>query len=553
MLKIPLSPKMRFCCVQALGLTSLFLATVAQGTLPGPPGEAPVTVIDLHAHVFNAHDLPLAGLLNALGAPLGVNVALAKVINAATVDDLDGPMPNVVSPLTLTSEGMGEEFLKNAQSRSGDPDLSSLFAVLRPEERDQLFEFVGESSDPELEKLNALKGVELEVEVLTRAMAKIGFPPEEHGEKKSDELSLKANLPGYLSFLGVMMNGNVRIARQLESTEYPAVDLFIHHMMDMEKAYAAKPVVPFSQQVTRMAKLDRRFGGKFLHFTAYDPFRGEDALPSVIRGLKAGAVGVKFYPPSGYSAVNNQLPPKPSRFKPGSRKRWFSRYENLDAAQLDSLNEKLFAYCETHSIPIFTHCTPSGFEADDGYGGMANPKYWAVVLKKHKKLRLCFGHAGGHSYWFPAATPNVVEKAEADFGEQVVNLCLEYPHVYCEVAYLDQILSEAGKTAFKAKLASVIDKPSKDGTWKFGNKLMYGSDWHMIHKEPRHKEYPQAFNGLFTDAPLKRWQRAFFARNALDYLEFKKVIEKPWVTKDQKKYWQQLMTDSAAGPASGTE
>ncbi|HRH96709.1 MAG TPA: amidohydrolase family protein [Prosthecobacter sp.] len=543
--------------VQAVTLTGLFLASLGRAELPGPSGEPPIQVIDVHTHVFNGHDLPLAGLLNALGAPLGVSGALAKVFNAITpTDDLDGPMPDAAFFTAATSQNIGNLLLKNAQSNTGDSELESLFSILPPDERDELLEFVGKSNEPELNALDDLNGVEREVEILARALAMIGFPPSDAVEPELNFAVTKASIPGYLSFLGVMMHGNLHIARKLESKEYPAVDLFIHHMMDMEKSYAIKPVVPFSKQMGRMTKLDRRFDGKFLHFVAFDPFRGEDALPSVIRGIKAGAIGVKFYPPSGYRAANNKIPEKPSRLKPGSRKRWISRYENLGNEDINKVNEKLFAYCEVNDIPIFTHCTPKGFEADKGYGEMADPQYWEIVLKKHDKLRLCFGHAGGHTFWFPPAQPTLAEKAEADFGAQVVKLCLNHPNVYCEVAYLDQILTDEGKKAFKSKLASIINDKSTKGDWRFGDKIMYGSDWHMIHKEPHHEDYPAAFNKIFTDPALpvlKPWQRSFFSRNALAYLQFQKIVSAPGVTPEQRKYWQDLLVKAAAGPKSGPD
>lgn len=540
--------------VQAVTLTGLLLASLGHAELPGPSGEPPIPVVDVHTHVFNGHDLPLAGLLNALGAPLGVSGALAKVFNAITpTDDLDGPMPDAAFFTAATRQNVGNILLKNAQSNTGDSELESIFSVLNRDERDELLEFVGQAGEQELNALDDFKGVEFEVEIVARALAMIGFPPSDAVEPELNFAVTKASIPGYLSFLGVMMNGNLHIARQLESKEYPSVDLFIHHMMDMEKSYATKPVVPFAKQMVRMTKLDRRFEGKYLHFVAFDPFRAEDALPSVIRGIKAGAIGVKFYPPSGYRAANNDIPEKPSRLKPGARKRWISRYENLRNEDINNLNEKLFAYCEKNNIPVFTHCTPKGFEADKGYGEMADPQYWSLVLDNHKKLRLCFGHAGGHAYWFPSSKPTDEEINEAQFGAQVVQLCLKHPNVYCEVAYLDQILTDDGKKAFKSKLASVINIKSTTGDWRFGDKIMYGSDWHMIHKEPHHEDYPAAFNSLFTDPILKSWQRAFFCRNALAYLQFKKVISAPGVTSEQQKYWQDLLVKAAAGPNSGPD
>ena len=49
--------------------------------------QIPVTVIDMHSHMFNARDLPLAGILNERGAPDGVAKALATLINWWTPEE----------------------------------------------------------------------------------------------------------------------------------------------------------------------------------------------------------------------------------------------------------------------------------------------------------------------------------------------------------------------------------------------------------------------------------------------------------------------------------
>jgi hypothetical protein len=287
-------------------ITFALLASVpSKATLPAPDGGPPIVVIDMHTHIFNAHDLPLAGILNSKGAPLGVSDVLAKLINSWVVrDDIDGPLPDAAT-LALEPTAVRRDALKELQTRVPSAPGNDLFAPLSGEERNELLEFVGEPPPGVAPAPPSQPGAPpqvQELEIVARALQKLDFPP---GELPPPNAPAGVGAPrpgigGYVSFLGVMLKGNLHIARLLEAKEYPQVDLFVHHMMDMEKSYAAKPVLSFEEQMVQMGKLDTRLSGKFVHFVAFDPFRRQDSLESVKRGLKAGAVGIKFYPPSGY-------------------------------------------------------------------------------------------------------------------------------------------------------------------------------------------------------------------------------------------------------------
>jgi hypothetical protein len=104
----------------------------------------------------------------------------------------------------------------------------------------------------------------------------------------------------------------------------------------------------------------------------------------------------------------------------------------------------------------------------------------------------------------------------------------------------------------------VINSKSTAGNWRFGNKIMYGSDWHMIEKEGKHREYLDIFNGLFSDPDLKPWQRAFFCRNAIAYLQLSRAQEpliegqKP-LSDSQLKRLKDILKRAADGPKSGPE
>jgi predicted TIM-barrel fold metal-dependent hydrolase len=537
--------RMMVCLGLAFGVTN------SRGGIPAQDGGPPVPVIDVHTHVFNSRDLPLKGVLNALGAPSPIADILAKFfIGITPVDDAENAPSS--SPGSSPSSLMSMPIITDSvTSLKAKADVRG--EVLSDSDRAQLADFIGGSAkilvnQPMVHATSLDKG-DLDRNLVAQALQKINFPPgcQSDPDAKTEKLlnMSSLNLGGYLDFIDIMTDGHMKITKQLQTVEYPDVDLFVHHMMDMAKAYNDTPTVPFDQQEVQMTKLDESSPGKFLHFVAYDPFRGQDSLASVIRGLDAGAVGVKFYPPSGYSATDNVFPPKPSGGNELAR--WNSRYSQFkDGHDIDVLNDALFTYCEQHDIPLFSHCTPGGFQADKNYGLKADSKFWEHVLQKHPHLRLCLAHSGGDDYWFAQGAPSEEDKPLREFGEKVVELCLEYPNVYCEVGYLEQILNSNAADIYTKKLAGLIDRDSTDTRdaslkWRFGDKIMYGTDWHMIHKEPGHRKYLACFQQVFRDPTLSPWQRAFFSRNAVTFLQLAKHADESRFSAE-KAAWQDLVT-----------
>src|SRR5258706_1675447 len=503
----------------ALVLTGLSAAASGCCRTGGPAVQISVPVVDVHSHLFNARDLPLAGIMNALGVPQDVAESLAAVLNWWTPQDdggSRGPAGGAGTMPVAATDDLGQVTASIRANRAarGRAARESLLAPLTDAQRARLLDYAGAAR---VTRSAGGRGPaspdEAEVEAVARALARAQFPPgDTHAVGPQASRGL-ADLGGYLRFLGVITRSHAGIARQMSDQQYPQVRLFVHHMMDMAATYADAPAVPFDRQWEAMTRLDAAAGGKLVHFVAFDPFRRADALDYVKRGLAAGAIGVKFYPPSGYSAAGNvvECQPPVDSGDGGAARRWQSRYGGahpLDGKAIDDLNDALFQFCVDQDVPVFTHCTTTGFEAAKGYGLKSDPKYWAVALEQHPTLRLCFGHAGGDQYWFPqsptAPAATAPTAGEPAFGAEVVRLCLKHPNVYCEAGYLEEILDPQRSGAFRTRLASIIDSKSDDGTWRFGDKFMYGTDWFMIAKERHPESYLADFWKVFNeDARLK--------------------------------------------------
>jgi predicted TIM-barrel fold metal-dependent hydrolase len=514
---------------------SAFWAGTISAELPGEGGGVPVKVIDMHTHVFNARDLPLVGVLSALGAPRPVAVVVAEGLLLSTPEDTWEP--------TFTASMAQLE--------------RPVIAPLSEPQRNVLVDYVGRDRVEPLRMTASALDLSPDVTLLAETIAKIGFPPEEHLVRPIVLQGLTAAkdlgdaLKGYLRFIGIMTHSHSDVVAALQKS-YPQADLFVHHMMDMAGAYDDTPATPFPEQMAVMQKLDATFPGKLLHFTAFDPFRREAALPLAQGAVtKYGATGLKVYPPSGYRAAENAkygFPPKPPLLDIWGRKRWNSRYGEWTPADLDKTLQGGFAWAAKTGVPIFTHCTPGGFEAVrahgnvPGYGMMADPFFWAVALNAAGPdgFRICFGHSGGEAYWFSDPgqdSVNQKNKPPGDawqFGNQVIELCRNYPDVYCDVGYLDGILDPKQAAVLARRLEAVVNLPGKDGKWRVGDKLVYGTDWHMIYKQPGYEKYLQAWDDVMKQVDKGQWRQRFFAGNAKKFLRLDELAKDSRFTTAQR-------------------
>jgi predicted TIM-barrel fold metal-dependent hydrolase len=341
----------------------------------------------------------------------------------------------------------------------------------------------------------------------------------------------------YFHFIATLMKDERKLVREFHR-EYPGVRLIAAHLlMDLEKTYADEPKIDNSDQIERLRKLTQAFP-EVVGFVAFDPFRGPDAVRVVQDAIESGAaIGVKFYPPSGYRAQGNgPWPPEPDK-KP-ARRQWRSRYGDNLPEDVNKTNMKLFDYCARKNIPILAHCTPGGFEAAKGYGANSSPQYWHAVLKEYPKLRLCLAHAGGGSSWFS----DTRWPKNDDFDYLAWDLATTYENVYLDLSYADEILDSEKRRLLGARLLSLFvenDRPSK-----LGDKLVWGSDWHMVSSVEGANKVPTQFRSVFQDPKLKPFERQFFALNALHFLDLRSKISKTQYTQDQRDYWAQVLAEA---------
>lgn len=474
-------------------------------------------VIDVHSHVFNAKYLPVCGIAEARGVPRPVASILSKLVLALT-------------PLSDFKKAEAEEALEGvkslSQSEAYEEVVTRLNSVqLSKKEERELRAFFEEDSRSKglVEPAGEMERGELVLKLFRRYEILVDG---EHLSAKGGEAMLERSLA---KFLFTLMSSELGIAG-LAERDFPETDLFVHHMMDMEKAYADRPHCVFSKQIDRMRDFDRVKAGAFLNFVAFDPFRRDADLAYVKRAWeKGGSVGVKFYPPSGYRPAGNEIPKFEGKTG-AQRRQWDSRYGGLSNEELDGYCAELFAYCAGEGIPIFVHCTDEGFQAVEGYGKLSEPRFWVPVLEKHADLNLCFGHAGGYDDWY-AAELDWLERVdepltkEVGFEEQVFRLSVKYANVYLEFGYHENLADAEKRGNFVSNVEALIRGAKEQGLAPFESKLLFGTDWHMSSMLRDSSALYAGASAAFSGEVLSPYRKAFFAGNAARYLRLGALVE----------------------------
>lgn len=483
----------------------------------------PERIVDLHAHLFNARCVPLASIIaHAMDKDSHpIATALAWLLQLMTESEYEEPVPPPRPLSRKRAEGyfIGQLCevavfeLRAASGALGGAAVGSrgldmihrsrLLAALRELDR------VIAAADGARPSVPARFGTFAELSTWARRTVRAGV------QRTTAEMDPGAwgGEENYPEFFFNMLRAEAHMAVQLERSygRYAASMRVVHHMMDMQMAYHGheEPYYPFFPvQLDRMQVVQRNSGGRILGFSAFDP-RRDDWRERAERAWSAGFAGFKFYPAMEYKPYGNDDP------------------------RIEANVQAFFGFCIDRDAPVFTHCTAEGFQTRHRRGLYAHPKHWKRLLESGdglEKLRLCFGHGGG------GVTQNVdcetgervvshgwmadeeQWKSDDNFAKLVAGLCRAYENVYCDLAYITELLDPDRKQAarnletLKRNLKSAADGP---GDYPFTSKVMYGSDWHMPSMVDNTARYLEIFLKLCDKGCL---DERFFWRNAYDFL-----------------------------------
>ena len=481
-------------------------------------GSGPV-VIDVHAHLFNAKYVPVCQIAVARGVPPGISRIIEKLVWGLCDES---------SPTSAGALSLSDDRLKAAAQRLLAKNALVLGAIRASFENDVLRKRpIGEILSAEEQAqlrayLAARRGVSATsqgfdlVAELRHFFEEVRLLSDAHGPKEA-----APDPSGLLRLVETMLLSEDVIAEDYHET-YPDVDLVVDHLLDLDKSYGETPRFNFPTQVSRMVAMEGRGPIAKLTFGMFDPFRGDaEGLADVKNYWAEGVAGFKFYPPTGVRPAENVIPPRDMKGTIDSQ--WDSRYGGITAKTLDDRCEAFFSYCEANDIPILLHCSPGGFESVPGYGSMmADPKYWEAVLApgRHPSLRVCFAHSGGSEGWY-ADFGNSAD-ASNEFRTEILALCAAHPNVYCDFAYLEDMLEAGGVATMQARLRDILG--ASPGLSK---KILYGTDWHMLTQEKGYESYLKLWREVWADSSLVRYRGDFFAGNAARYLRLSALATDP--------------------------
>ena len=96
-----------------------------------------------------------------------------------------------------------------------------------------------------------------------------------------------------------------------------------------------------------------------------------------------------------------------------------------------------------------------------------------------------------------------------------------YNNVYCDFSYLAGILDHQNYDVLKQWLEYLFNNNEVKAGYKFSNKIVYGSDFHVLMYEKGYKDFLKSFIKVFDSSQLRLYRDKFFVKNAIDFLNLK--------------------------------
>ncbi len=290
---------------------------------------------------------------------------------------------------------------------------------------------------------------------------------------------------------------------------WPTADWFL---------YQDKPKLRTVEQQAKLLEkisLVRRSGRAVHGFIGYDPWsdleNGGKSYTVTTAIESQGFVGVKLYPPMGFLPLGNAAMPN-SAFPPKLVQ--LCRPRPVGQA-VDEKLAKLYHYCDGKGLAIMAHCADS-IGSHPGYAKRSGPDNWGRVLRDFPNLRVNLGHFGG--IWDFFLDPTCRQSSNTDWPQQIGAMVQQYNNLYFDVAdfsgVLDRWYSEkcATKDILDNITALVQLYPDME------SRIMYGSDWMLLDREPRNEGYYDAMRNKFSGVLGAGAVDGFLGQNAARFL-----------------------------------
>ena len=441
--------------------------------------------IDVHAHFFNASDVPVRGFVAECIAHSEKDPLLRRLI------ELLAPILEALSLLAPTAADELRQlraFDRNVQGQSST-EVSQRFATLINTDRTLASERLAK----------AINGTALERELL--ALKSLPAAPPRRGTLSPAEIrdivdrtrrpspramarpSLTASradvADGFIAFLVYMLSlraSNLEVHHDAYSSDTHAfgIDLVLGSLVDFDYWIDCPPRSAHDDQIAVHARLAEGRPTYFKPLVAYNPWtdiqQSGAGLARVVKAIQDyGFGGVKIYPPMGFMPAGNADAPPPTPKK------------RPNLAQLDAVLKAFFDKCAAIGAPIVAHTARSNGrdEYHDEFGG---PAGWRTLIDGYAAAAgvatIDFGHFGGGA-WLQDFAELMKDKydrqlyGDLSFREEL--MCPPIPDDRCREG--------------RKHLRDALDVTFKNAE-TVADRTMFGTDWFMLSLVKGWPDYP---------------------------------------------------------------
>ena len=492
------------CCVH--GYPHSKVALTAADLLAVRPILAPATrkerrlagpVIDVHAHFFNASDLPVRGflvdcightesevvqkLLRYLGWIADVLASLAP-----TADDEIKWLRRLSAETSHLGAGDAEAKAQEEMSRQRVAAAERVAAAIRGKrfelEYRQLKSAAAKRSSRSPISAGEILDIVRESETPSKARATTAVVD------KTQRAALDADgvlrfLYYFLSFRSCNIDAYIRaFCRPMEQF---GVDMVMGSLVDFDYWLDCPPRSSHDDQVELLALLASMHGGFLRPVVAYNPWTDIEQADAGIRRVEKakdrGFVAAKIYPPTGFLPSDNEH-------------YYHSAKRHPDLQSLDGKLDAFFDRCRSISMPVLAHAEQKNGR-DTEHDDFSSPTAWRRRLAKHSSAKpapvIDVGHFGG------------VLKTN-DWTKEFATLMCDYPDtpLYGDLGFWPALMCLSGAdepcTFAKNRLKDVLGMTIGTGIVTVADRVMFGSDWLMLSQVDQWADYPsKVFDALY--------------------------------------------------------
>ena len=484
------------------------IVSALTGCGPGPerpPAAAPFGV-DVHCHVFNARDVPIRQFVSLVyleHSPKPLQWLLAFICHI-----MDFDAPDTTQELAELRGGVGAIGRDHGARRA----LALARAVQQMLAGSTKFDPPGVAASSFNPSNRSWMLQQLSPELQSRiGPAAVGTTGAVDLQGAAQHL-LAGGLRTDIDFAANYIKARWELTDDLAALspgQEAAVRLYTPALLDIDAWFGATDRSAIGPQIAVMELISARKGRRAaVHaFVPFDPWRAigdPTALETVKDAIRnRGCLGIKLYPPMGFKPENNDAATFPPTVRPA--------YPDA-ARRVDAQLALLFAFCLAEDVPILAHCSDSQ-AVSEASRQCANPIHWQAFLDRdaaHAMLRLNLGHFGG-----PWTANGWTETVVAMLGSG------KYPNLYSDLSDADFVLPnpDPAERATMDRMTALLDR-GKPGTAGARSRLMYGTDWSLLARNPGFEGYYDAMQGRFSAAMrFTDAERAgYLGRNALDFL-----------------------------------